>query len=397
MNICIIGGGASAFICAIRASRKGNKVTIIEKNNNPLKKLLLTGNGKCNFFNADINASHYRSSDNELLKSVLCEDNINKVLDFFDKLGVVSRIKNGYYYPYSNTATTIKNLLLVEAKKNNVIIKTDTIVNDIIKKDKFTVKTNNGDIICDKVVVATGSNASIKNDNYNFYDILKKLGHTIIKPVSALVMLEGKEKYFNDWAGIRIDAEVKLYEDDKLIASDSGEVQLTNYGISGICVMNLSGRVARGLLNNKKEELRINFIPFENDGFKYLDERSKKHNNLSVIELLESIVNYKLLYVIFKKNNIDTNKKWSELNNKEKELLVNDLFEFRLKITSTKGSENAQVISGGVNLSEVDNHFESKKIKDLFIIGEVLDVDGDCGGFNLGFAWISGLIVGDVL
>ncbi len=397
MNICIIGGGASAFVCAIRASKRGHKVTIIEKNNNPMKKLLLTGNGKCNYFNDDFNPKYYRSSNNELLNKIINDVNKEKILNFFKELGVESRIKNGYYYPYSNTSTTIKNLLLIEAQRQNVIIKTNTKVIDIIHNNKFIIKTNNEDIICDKVVVATGSNASIKNDEYNFYDVLNHLGHTIVAPTPALVMLVGKEKYFNDWGGIRSDAVVSLYEDNKFIDSKEGEVQLTNYGISGICVMNLSGRVSRGLLQNKKEELRINFIPFVKDGYKYLEERSKRLSNLTIIELLESIINYKLLYVILKKNNINTNKKWNELNENEKQKLTSDLFNFKLNITDTKGIENSQVVSGGVLLTEVNNDFSSKIVDNLYLIGEVLDVDGDCGGYNLGFAWISGLIVGDTI
>ena len=397
MKICIVGSGASALVCAIQASKRGHNVTILEKNNNPLKKLLLTGNGKCNYFNSDMNASHYRSNNKDLIKNIINDENTSKVLSFFDSIGVVPRIKNGYYYPYSNTSTTIKNLLLIASEKQGVVIKTNTFVKDIIKNKKFTIKTNNGDITCDKVVIATGSSASIKNDEYNMYDILKKLGHKIVEVVPALVMLEGHEKYFNDWAGIRSDAIVSLYEDNQFIKSEIGEVQLTNYGISGICVMNLSGRVNRGLLSNKNEELRLNFIPFVENGFDYIESRSKSHKNLTIIELLESIINYKLLYVILKKNNIDSNKKWNELSHEEKERLINDLFDFRLKITGSKGIENAQVVSGGVSSYEVDYHFESKIVPNLYIIGEVLDVDGDCGGYNLGFAWISGLIVGEVI
>ncbi len=395
MDICIVGGGASSFICAIILRKRGYNVTIVEKNNSVMKKLLLTGNGKCNYFNEDMTVKHYRSSNKELLNNIINEENSKKVLDFFESLGIVPRIKNGYYYPYSNSSTTIKNLLLVEAERLRINIKTNTKVLDIIKNDKFILKTTNGDITCDKVVIASGSSASIKNDDYNIYDILSNLGHTIIKVVPSLVMLVGNEKYFKEWAGIRSDVSVSLYENNKLIKCENGEVQLTDYGVSGICIMNLSGIVSRGLLNNKNEELRINFIPFVNNGKEYLENRSKLHKDLTIIELLESIINYKLLYVICKKNNIDTNKKYNELTNEEKNKFIEDLFNFRLNITGTKGIEYSQVVSGGVSLNEVNNHFESKIINGLYLIGEVLDVDGDCGGYNLGFAWISGLIVGE--
>ena len=396
LKVCVIGGGASGVVCAIKLARRGIDVAILEKNNSLLKKVLVTGNGKCNYFNDDMDISHYRSCNIDFLSNIINEDNINSVHNFFDSIGIVPNVKNGYYYPYSNTATTIKNLLILECDRLNIKIITDILVTDIIKDNKFIIKSNKDDIICDKVVLALGSCASLK-DKYNGYEMLRKLGHNIIKPVPALVMLEGSSNYYKEWAGIRIMASVSLYDNDKFVAKDEGEVQLTNYGISGICVMNLSGRVARGLLENKKEVLRINFMPIVEYAFEYLIERSESHKNLTIIELLESIINYKLLYVILKKNNIDTNKKWDELSYEEKHILAKELSSFELNITSTKGFDNAQVVSGGVSLKEINNDFSSKKIDNLYLIGEVLDVDGDCGGYNLGFAFMSGLIVGEVI
>lgn len=394
MKVIVIGGGASGLICAIRLARRGINVEILEKNSSVCRKVLITGSGKCNYFNSDMSINHYRSSNNYLLDKIINEENINKVLDFFDSIGVVPRIKNGYYYPYSNTSTTIKNLLLLECNKLNIKITTDIIVTDIIKNNNFIIKTNNKDYICDKVVISTGSKAYIK-DEYNGYKILEKLGHKVIKPLPALVMLEGFENFYKDWAGIRCDASVTLYENDKYIDEQLGEVQLTNYGISGICVMNLSGRVSRIIDNKNKASLRINFIPFVDNGYKYLEERSNL--NMTIIEMLESVINYKLLYVILKKCNINSNLTWNELNDKQKKILVGNIFSFKFDIKNTKGFLNSQVVSGGVKLDELTDNLESKLIKDLYVTGELIDVDGDCGGYNLGFAWISGIIVGDNL
>ena len=382
------------MVCAIRLARRGINVEILEKNNSTLKKVLVTGNGKCNYFNSDISINHYRSNNIEVLDKLINDNNINKVLDFFNSIGVVPRIKNGYYYPYSNTSTTIKNLLLIECNRLGIKIITDTIVTDIIKKDNFIIKTNNKDYICDKVVISTGSKAYIK-DEYNGYKLLEKLGHKIIKPIPALVMLEGNGNYFKDWAGIRVDASVSLYEDDIYIDTQLGEVQLTNYGISGICVMNLSGRALKILDNKRLAFLKINFIPDIDNGYNYLEQRSKLFPNLTIIEMLESIINYKLLYVILKICHINVGMKWNELDNNKKDLLVNNIFNFKFEIKGSKGFEASQVVSGGVSLTEVNNNLESKIVNGLYIIGELLDVDGDCGGYNLGFAWISGLIVGD--
>lgn len=394
LKVCVIGGGASGVVCAIKLARRGIDVAILEKNNSLLKKVLVTGNGKCNYFNDDMDISHYRSCNIDFLSNIINEDNINSVHNFFDSIGIVPNVKNGYYYPYSNTATTIKNLLIIECDRLNIKIITDILVTDIIKDNKFIIKSNKDDIICDKVVLALGSCASLK-DKYNGYEMLRKLGHNIIKPVPALVMLEGSSNYYKEWAGIRIMASVSLYDNDKFVAKDEGEVQLTNYGISGICVMNLSGRALRIMDNGNSASIRINFIPFVDDGYNYLNDRFMKYSNLSIIEMLESIINYKLLYILLKLCNINPNSKWNDLDDKKKKLLVDNLFNFKFDIKGTKGFLYAQVVSGGVSLDEVNSNFESKIVSDLYILGELLDVDGDCGGYNLGFAWISGIIVGD--
>lgn len=394
LKVCVIGGGASGIVCAIKLARRGSEVVILEKNNCLLKKVLVTGNGKCNYFNDDMDIRHYRSNNIDFLKNIINDNNINSVHNFFDSIGIVPRIKNGYYYPYSNTATTIKNLLLLEVSKLNIEINYDIEVTEILKKDKFIIKTSREDIICDNVVLATGSCASIKNE-YNGYKLLSDLGHNIIKPVPALVMLEGNSNYYKEWAGIRLDASVSLYDNDRFIAKEEGEVQLTNYGISGICVMNLSGRALRIIDNGNKASIRINFIPFVDDGYDYLSDRFKKYSNLSIIEMLESIINYKLLYILLKLCNINPNSKWNDLDDKKKNLLVDNLFNFKFDIKGSKGFDYAQVVSGGVSLDDINSNFESKIVNGLYILGELLDVDGDCGGYNLGFAWMSGLIVGD--
>lgn len=395
MKVIVIGAGASGLICAITLARRGINVEIIEKNTNPCKKILMTGAGKCNYFNSDMTINHYRCDNQEILKKIITDDNCQKVLDFFNSIGVIPRIKNGYYYPYSNTATTIKNLLLIEANKLNIKIKNDTVVNDIIRNNKYIIKTDKEDIICDKVVLSTGSCASIKNE-YNGYNLLKKLGHTIIKPLPALVMLVGNKNYFKDWAGIRCDAKIELYENGKFVDYQEGEVQLTNYGISGICIMNLSGRVARSLDNKNKIHILLNFIPYidKRDGYKYLNERNKQVKDRTIIELLESIINYKLLYVILKNCRIDANMTWNNLNEQQKMTLIDNIFSFKLDIVDTKKMEDAQVVTGGLTLSEINDNLESIKVPGLYITGELLNVDGDCGGYNLGFAWITGMIVG---
>ncbi len=171
---------------------------------------------------------------------------------------------------------------------------------------------------------------------------------------------------------------------------------LTSYGLSGICIFNLSGIANYAINNNSNVEISINFLPFLNSDniYDYFDERSKTFN-APIDKFLESLMNYKLIYVILDKSNISKNKKWNELTTIEKKSLCNNLIDFRVKILSSKTFSNSQVTMGGVDTKEINPlTMESKKVKNLYIVGELVDVDGDCGGYNLGFAWISGLIAG---
>ena len=391
-KVIIIGGGVSGLTAAITLRKKGNDVVILERNDKVLKKLLLTGNGKCNYFNEDFNSNHYHSSSLNDLDVIINENEKNKLLDFYSDLGIVPYIKNGYYYPYSNQATNIKNLLLNKAKELNIEIINEVLVTDIEKNDKFIIKTDKGEFTSDKLVIAAGSYSYPKTgSDGSLFKVVEKLGHSIIKVLPALTGLIGKENYFKDWHGVRTNVNVKLYEDNNFIKEENGEIQLTDYGVSGICIMQLSGIVACGLNEGKSEKVVINFIPDYDKEWLY--NYFNKFNNKSISEVLENLLNYKLSNIIIKKlgysyddkiNSIDINK------------LIDEITSFELEIVGTNSFENAQTCSGGVSLEEVNlNNFESKKVSGLYLVGEVLDIYGDCGGYNLSFAFLSGLKVGD--
>ena len=388
MKVCIIGGGISGVICAIKAS-KNNDVTIIERNSTLLKKLLLTGNGRCNYFNSNMDISNFNSNSN--LEDFINEDNINKVLAFYDSIGIIPKIKNGYYYPYSNTALSIKESLIKELNNNKVKVITDTLVENITKvEDKFLI--NN--CLYDKVVISTGSKAYPKTGSDGIgYKLLEDFKLNIINVVPSLTPLIGSEKYFNDWNGIRVDAEVSLYENDNFIKKEVGELQLTNYGISGICVFNLSGIVSRGINKGKKEVIHINFLPFVDNIESFLIERNNKLKNRTIIELLEGLINYKLVKVILKQSNIKEDVYFNNIKNKQD--LYNNLVDFKLNINDIKGYEFSQVCSGGLDLNEINLHTMETKIPNLYVIGELLDIDGLCGGYNITIATLSGILAGE--
>ena len=397
MKIIVVGGGCSGVVAAINAKNKDNEVVILERNNTLLKKLLLTGNGRCNYFNETYSIDNYHSNNMDLVNDFISDKNITMSKEFFDNLGIVPKIKNGYYYPYSNQAVSIKDILVNEVNRLGIKVIYDTYVEDIEKEDKFIIKTNNEEYICDKLILSTGSFAYPKtgSDGHG-YSILEKLGHTIIKPVPALVQLNANSKYLKDWDGVRSDVYLELFEDGEYLTKEEGEIQFTNYGISGICTFNLSHFISRGLEENKKYVVKINFVPFIKTLISpWLYEYANKNKEKDIYELLEGFLNKKLIPIILKESNIKSSKKYDELTKEEKVKLINSLRHFKVEITSTKGFDSSQVCNGGVSLDEINiNTMESKIVKDLYIIGELLDINGNCGGYNLTECWISGILSG---
>lgn len=400
MKIGIIGGGASGLVAAIKAKRENNEVIIFERNKECGKKILATGNGRCNYWNSDQSLEHYESNNKELIDKIINSETEEKALGLFDKLGIIPKIKNGYYYPFSNQASTIRNVLHDEVKRLGVRIKTEFLVQDIKRiNDKFIVCSDNEEVCVDKLILATGSFAAPKTGSDGMgFNFLKKFNHTIIRPLPSLVQLITDGDYLKVWNGIRTDVNLSLYEDDDLIKREAGEIQLTNYGISGICVFNLSNYVARGLDNGKKEFVSINFLPFLNDyeeAQKWFYEKTLLTNK-NIKDLLEGILNYNLVSVLLRKANINDSKNFNELDNIEQERIIKSCINFKVNVVSTKTFNEAQVASGGVSLTEINlKTMESRLVKNLFITGELLDLTGDCGGYNLGIAWRTGYIAGE--
>lgn len=397
-DIVIIGGGVSGIVSAIKSFNGRNRITILERNDKCLKKLLLTGNGRCNYFNDDTSISNYHSMREDLLDKVINSNNMSRVLDFYDELGIIPKIKNGYYYPFSNQASTVRDALMFEVMKLGISIKYNYLVEKIERSNnKFII---NDSIVCDKVIIATGSCSYPKTGSDGMgYDFLRKFGHNIIKPLPALVQLNSDFKYCRELSGIRSDVILSLYEDDEFISSSVGEVQLTDYGISGICTFNLSHFVTRGLDVGKKEVIKVNFLPFIKDNYmEWFNTYSNKHNDKNIYMLLCNILNYKLVKVILKVCSIDNETYYNELDYNSRSLLIDNLTNFKFNIVSTKDFNFSQVCNGGVSLDEVNlSTFESLIVDGLYITGEVLDINGNCGGYNLICAVISGILVGDDL
>ena len=401
-EVLIIGGGASGLVSAIYASQGGNKVTILEKNNQLGKKILITGNGKCNYWNNDISLDHYHTQNKEYLSKIITNKNQQDILSLFERLGIIPKIKDGYYYPYSGQATSIQTTLIKECNILGVNIITNCEVTNIKKENnKFKILTTKGEYISDKIIISTGSYAYPKTgstgDGYKF---LKTLGHTIITPLPALVQLVAKESYLKEWQGIRSEVSVTLIENNKKIKKETGEIQLTDYGLSGICIFNISSFVSKGLNNHKKEQIKINFLhPFNinniNETIELINKRNKIMKNRTISDLLDGLLNYKLINLFLKLSKIKKEDKWNNITIEQKQKLSNYLTNFIIEIKETKSFDTSQTCTGGVPLSEINpSTMASLKCNNLYITGELLDADGECGGYNLAFAWITGMLAG---
>lgn len=381
MQIVIIGSGASGLAAGISLLRCGNDVTILERNNISGKKLLLTGAGRCNYFNSDQNIVHYHSSNKDILEKIITSDNIRLVEEFIASLGIVPKVKDGYYYPFANQAYNMKELLERTYLDLGGKIKYNYLVEKVEKKSNLFLINDN--IFCDKLILATGSKAyKMTGSDGIGYQLAKKFNHHIVKVLPSLTSLITREKI--NLKGVRVDAKVTLYEDGVKVREELGQVQFTDYGLSGICIFNLSYYVVKGLNDNKSEVITIDLMPF-------IDKVSFK--NKKIYDLLLGFLPNKMIDYILKTLDISKDIYYEDLTSAKKKELTRILKKMNFNITSYKEFDFSQVCSGGVSLREINPlTMESIFVKNLYIIGELLDVNGDCGGYNLTFAFLTGIL-----
>ena len=388
MNIIIIGAGPSGMMCAIKAKNENNNVTIIEKNDKAGKKLLLTGSGRCNYANEVVDKACYFTENRDLLTNIINSKEINLMHAAIESIGIYPDIINGYYYPYSHNSASVNNLLIEKCKSKGINFIFNEEVNDI-KKCENGFKINNK-YECEKLVIACGGKSYPKTgSDGNLYPNLENIGIKFIKMYPCLTQI--KTDPIKELSGVRLNAKVSLFDNDKLISCETGELQFIDYGVSGICVFNLSGYVK----DNSNLTIKINFLPFTDDAGSFIEERMKLLENLSLINAFESIINYKVLKYIFKKAGISETARYKSLTENEKKLFKEYLTSFTLKVYGTNDYDKAQVTMGGVPLTDINiSTMESNIVKNLYLIGEILDLTGKCGGYNLMQCFITGLIAG---
>lgn len=399
MKIGIIGGGASGIMAAITAAEHEAEVILLEKNDRVGKKLLATGNGKCNFTNKSVNDYDYNSQQNNIFYDYISQYNEKQVLAFFTKAGMLVKERNGCYYPRSEQASTVLDILRKKLEENQVRLLTQVCPKSITSKSgKFLVDLGEKKLNFDRLILACGSYAGErKRNDFSGYHYAKKLGHTLVPIVPALVQLRAREKEFKSIAGVRCEAEVALYIEGNLVTKEQGELQLTDYGISGIPVFQLSRHAAYGFNENHRVTALIDFLP-EYDWNKWQLLVEQKWNacpgSATVEDFFLGFLHKKLNGMFIRLAGLRPGMAVKSYSFDEIWQVCRLFKGWKIHLEGTNPFESAQVCAGGVSMKEVTLQLESVKRKGLFFAGEMLDVDGRCGGYNLQWAWTSGYLAG---
>ena len=400
VDMIVIGAGAAGLIASITAARAGHKVMLLEQNNKIGKKILVSGNGQCNIDNKYINLNRFHSQNPAFIEAVLEGYDFKVVEKFFTSIGLeVIEGKEGKMFPMSLQASSVVELLEYEAKKVGVEILCDCTVTYLNKEaDTFTVETSQGTKRCKKLLLASGSPAAPQLGGSNSgYAFASKMGHTLIPRHPSLVQLCSEEKWVKACAGVKVAGIAQLYANGEQITEKKGDLLFTNYGISGLAILDLSREVSTRLANYDYCELNLDLIPelSKEKLTNLLLNRLNEGSNKPLTTWLQGVLNKKLIHIILEQSKCKA-KLESELNRKEVGKLVYAIKNLKLSINDTKGFKGAEVATGGINTTEVNPQtMESKLVPDLYFAGEILDVDGDRGGFNFHFAWVSGLRAGN--
>lgn len=400
MKVGIIGAGASGMMAAVTAASYGAEVILIEKNERVGKKILATGNGKCNISNLDFSMDKYYCCDKEKLRKVFSVHSLWDSISFFESHGLMLRSRDGYLYPYCEQASVVLDVFrqMIAGEKIRTVTGVEiTEVRYQKTNNKFVVRGTDFKEEFDRIVITCGGPASLKKgEGMSGFHLAEQLGHRIHKIVPGLTGLRAKDSFVKAMAGVRCHGLVKLVADGEMLAQEEGELQFTDYGISGIPVFQFSRLAAYALDEGKQVEVQVNLFPdYEENAF-WFTMRSRYENSKDVTleEFLTGTVNKKINMAILKKQGFKPGDQIKEIGFDSLKKLLNQFRELVLHISSINPMENAQVCAGGVDFNEVSTEMESKKQKGLYLAGEILDIDGKCGGYNLQWAWTSGYIAG---
>lgn len=402
-DLIIVGGGASGLMAALVAKDFGIDVAIVEGNDRIGKKILVTGNGRCNITNNNITFpyNNFHSENNNFFQEALNKFTIEDTKSMFLSLGLpLTELDDGKMYPRSLQASSVIDIFRMSLEDRSIPLYTDCKINSIRKDKNFNLSTNNEEyrnFSCNKLILSCGGKSATKTgSDGSGYKLSKSLGHNIIETLPGIVQLKLDYPYLKALSGIKFDGTVSVLINDEVIRSDTGEVLFTDYGISGPSILQLSSYASKALSKGLKVTIRLDMFPYENkeDVKNFFATHFSLFNYRDISSTLIGVINKKLISTMLKDVGINdihlpcSNVDWKYINN-----LIDKFKKWDFNCIDTNGFPNAQVTVGGINTCEVDNlTLESKLVKNLYFCGEILDVHGDCGGFNLQWAWSSGYL-----
>jgi len=383
-NVAIVGAGASGLFCAIHCAKAGLKVTLFEQNSKCAKKILVSGNGRCNISNKNLSQDDYFSQNPDFVNPALQAFGFADFEKFNKSIGLLLNVlEDGRAYPLSNEAKSVARMYEEYAKSLGVVFQTDT---KITKIKELTQKY-------DAVVIATGSRAAEHlGGNSDGEEFAVAFGHTLIPAYPSLVQLHLNSKIAPKMSGTKINAVVTLLINHKKEQTIEGDVLFTNYGVSGFAILDLSQRASSGLLNYEAVDISINLLPaFTLQGLSaHISKIALQIPRLTLLDILVGLVPLKIAQALLLSLNLSEKTEAKELHTKLAKKIANTLLNWRFEVSDTHGFRHAEVSGGGINTLEIDeNTMMSKKCHNLYFCGELLDVVGKRGGYNFAWSWAS--------
>ena len=402
MKTLIIGGGASGMTAAIFSAKKGDETIILEHNERPGKKILSTGNGRCNLTNKSLKSdidSHFADlgcADRSFYKNVIDRFGYEDTTEFFAGLGLLMKNRGDLVYPLSDQASSVLDVLRFELDDLGIKVVTSCNVSSAAQNGDhgFNVTTDKGTFECDKLIVATGSQAAPSSgSDGSGYDIALKFGHTVKEVKPGLVQLRSGEGWLKSVSGVRSNADLCLYDGDRKIYSESGELQFTDYGLSGIVAMDISNRLPEC---KNEPSVHIDLMPRESISSlrDMLTDRRNRFPKRNAADLMSGTLNKKIGLLLLKLTGIRQDTAASLISDVDINRMADLIKDLKVSIEGTNGFKEAQICLGGVDCSEIDENMCSRIVPSLYFCGEILDLHGDCGGYNLQLAWSTGAIAG---
>jgi predicted Rossmann fold flavoprotein len=402
-DVAVIGAGPAGMMAAGQAANLGLKVVLLEKNTTAGKKLLLTGNGRCNLTNLETNlktlADNYNNG--EFLFRAFSLFGPEDTVKFFNNLGIKTKIENNKrVFPASNSAQEVLEALENYLAENKVkILFNCEVLGAECKAKKITkLILKNGEISAKKYILCAGGKSFPMTGSAGFgFELAEKMGHTVTKPSPALCPVSIKEKWVKNLQGISLkDVKISVFQNNKKQFSETGEIIFTHFGLSGPAIINFSGKLG-SLLEKGETKIIFDFFPVQShEGLlKEFEKLLKKYPNKSAKNVLAELVPERLAETLLEILQIDKNKISNNMSKLEKEAIIKTLKSFEVTAENILGFEQAMATRGGISLKEIDHKtMQSKIIKNLFFAGEILDVDGRTGGFNLQLCWSTGFVAG---